>query len=485
MRMTLLVRSPVVGALSRSALLVGALGMAPALFAQEASGGQNVEQEDAASYNENYNSSLVIPDREVVRSGALSSSLRLDDDDLADPSLRNVRKLWQISDNRRGETVMERRRPEYDPVGLPMGSFRLFPQATVRGNYSNNIFRNKGSKSDVYTTIYGGVTARSTWSRHALILDGSVDQTLYATYSSEDALQYKVNAATRLDISSDAQLNVTLGRQRDVLDRTAIDNDLPDTSLVKADRDNATATLNVVSGNVIARLGGSYSKRDYKDSYNDDGTVLSQQYRDVSDYGLNGRLAYELTPGRRAFVSLAYNRMDHRLATSANRNLRQWEMLAGISSDITSLIRGQIAVGYIIANFDDETKDTRRGLTADVQLDYLYSELTTFTLKGRRSVRNMASVSASAAFVTEVSLGVNHELLRNLILTGEGSYEVADYIDGTNVTKAWTARFRANWMVDRHLRVNGGVNWRKRDMGISVRPDYSNVMADIGISYLF
>src|SRR3546814_5390850 len=38
----------------------------------------------------------------------------------------------------RGQTVLERPRPDFDPKGLPVGGFRIFPQVTVQESYDRS-----------------------------------------------------------------------------------------------------------------------------------------------------------------------------------------------------------------------------------------------------------------------------------------------------------------------------------------------------------
>src|SRR6266699_1072721 len=49
----------------------------------------------------------------------------------------------------RGQSVVERPRPEYDPLGIRFGSFFLYPRAELDEVYNDNVFATKtGTKSD-------------------------------------------------------------------------------------------------------------------------------------------------------------------------------------------------------------------------------------------------------------------------------------------------------------------------------------------------
>src|SRR5215212_7426221 len=78
-------------------------------------------------------------------------------------------------DAQRGVTVTTRPRPEFDPLGVRLGAFRL--DAAVEGGlgYDSNIFgRNTNVKSDGFATQTAGVGLNSDWTTHALSVSGGM-----------------------------------------------------------------------------------------------------------------------------------------------------------------------------------------------------------------------------------------------------------------------------------------------------------------------
>src|SRR3546814_19453782 len=68
----------------------------------------------------------------------------------------------------RGQTVLERPRPDFDPKGLPVGGFRIFPQVTVQESYDDNIRaadeKTESDRSEERRVGKEGVsTCRSRW----------------------------------------------------------------------------------------------------------------------------------------------------------------------------------------------------------------------------------------------------------------------------------------------------------------------------------
>jgi hypothetical protein len=73
-------------------------------------------------------------------------------------------------------SVTERGRPEYDALGVRLGSFIVNPQLTTSIGYSDNVFNdNSNKKSDVYTAFEPYVNVASDWSVHQVRLTGAAD----------------------------------------------------------------------------------------------------------------------------------------------------------------------------------------------------------------------------------------------------------------------------------------------------------------------
>jgi len=53
-----------------------------------------------------------------------------------------------------GQSVRTRPRPELDPLGIRVGSFRFYPSLEIGGRYEDNVFRSPSNeKGDLVTTV--------------------------------------------------------------------------------------------------------------------------------------------------------------------------------------------------------------------------------------------------------------------------------------------------------------------------------------------
>jgi hypothetical protein len=119
------------------------------------------------------------------------------------------RRRRDVDRTRRGDTVEDRARPQYDPLGQRMGAFVLFPELTVQEQYESNIFRDENDEEDDFLTrVMPNLTLQSDWNNHQLQLETGGDFGFYKDNSDEDFQDYFAGASGRIDIKRSTQLRL-------------------------------------------------------------------------------------------------------------------------------------------------------------------------------------------------------------------------------------------------------------------------------------
>src|SRR5262249_475602 len=83
-----------------------------------------------------------------------------------DPLLFQIEDLDPIRDNRTVKRLFTQE--PYDPVGIKVGSFVLFPEVKLGTSYYSNVFHSPGAKSDIALDFQPSVRLVSNWATHAL-----------------------------------------------------------------------------------------------------------------------------------------------------------------------------------------------------------------------------------------------------------------------------------------------------------------------------
>lgn len=385
----------------------------------------------------------------------------------------------------RGQTVASRRRPEFDPAGIRGGAFVFYPEVATTVGYDSNVYRQPSGSSDAFGRLRGTLRIQSDLPRHALALDAFVDQRAYARFNTDNALTYDVQGTARLDVDRSANVTATLGHSYQVVERGAAGEILRTRRPIRYDTTAAGLAGRKTFGRIGVALAGLVSSSDFRNAEAPDGTPLIQNFRTFALYRAQGELGYSLRSGATAFVSVTGEARRFKIATPPiDRDSNSLEVLVGLNSEITPLLRGRIGVGYLRADFADPTVSSRGGLGLNVSLDYLLTELTTLKLSGRRELQNVASVVAPAALVTEIRAGVDHELLRNLILSASAGFQDGEYVNSGLTVNRYTANASAKWLLSRRVRVDADLSFQRRadDSAVGDR-DFSQVRASIGLSY--
>lgn len=372
-------------------------------------------------------------------------------------TLDRYRSLAAPSQFARGATVLNRRRQEYDAIGLQAGSFTIFPVAGVEANYTSNVLRQDNSVDDVYGIFSAEALVRSDWARHQLLLNAAVNNRSYATYTTEDRTTYSVNGGGRVDLSDAIKLFASASNSFKANRRRSVVELIQTRSPVKYHEDEAEIRLAAQGNRLKGSLGVAYQRRDFRDARALDGSVSDQQFRDFESWAFTGEVAYEVSPGRQLFLRASDDQRRFRVAS--DRDVDVIQVLGGVSSEITPLISGRIGIGYLWGDFTTQGVKTRSGLTFVGNLTYLASDLTTMTLEARRELSNVANPGIANAFLTSVDLGLDHELYRNVIVSGTAGYRRSDFTGSPLVGEQYSLEAGPKWLINRTMQLDGKVGY--------------------------
>lgn len=317
-------------------------------------------------------------------------------------------------------SVRERERPELDPLGARLGAFTLSATLDIDVTSTDNLFATStGEVDDVIYTIAPSARLASGWSRHSLALEAGAAFRSHEDFSSEDVDTHYVRGIGRFDIGSDTALHGSARFAHDFTPRYDPD------SLVGApteyDRTDASFGVSHRFARLGVRADAFMSEREY------DGTAAS---RDYTQNGIRGRVDVEVSPRITGFVSGSVDERDYDNSPASNSEGRSLLVGAAFQGD---LVRGEVSVGQFERDYDGF--DSIDGLAAAGRLEWYVTPLTTVTVDVQRSADDNVGVASGLPYVTtEYGARVDHELLRNVILTaavrsGDRDYEGADRED--------------------------------------------------------
>ncbi|MEQ1867390.1 MAG: outer membrane beta-barrel protein, partial [Micropepsaceae bacterium] len=100
----------------------------------------------------------------------------------------------------------------------------------------------------------------------------------------------------------------------------------------------------------------------------------------------------------------------------------------GIEFRMTHVLVGEVFAGYTLRSFDDAAFADANEFAFGAGLKWFPSMLTTVRLDAARGVEDTSITAASSFVSTRGEVGIDHEILRNFILSGRLGYENAEYL---------------------------------------------------------
>ncbi|PWC43168.1 outer membrane beta-barrel protein [Azospirillum sp. TSO22-1] len=384
----------------------------------------------------------------------------------------------------RGETVLQRRRPEVEQLGVRAGSFNFLPRLELGETYDSNVFlTERNTQSDWIFVARPSLDIRSDFSNHALNFSASGDFGRYHRFSSENYTDYRLDLNGRYDIARETAVSGDVFHRR--LHEGRSDPDVftvgqgtfgigsyaePVTYYATGGEAALTQSFN----RIRARLSATAVNYSYNDVATVGGPKANLDDRDRWEYGTALRVGYDLGTGIQPFVQGSYTRTNYRLSADfagRNRDANGYEFVAGTTLDLTGLITGEVYAGYLTKKYSDPRMDDFGGLAFGGQLNWAVTQLTTISGRASRSVHESDLTQggrvASSYARSIAALGVDHELLRNLLLNGRLQWRQDDFSGVDRTDNVYTAGAGATYLVNRYLYLTGGYTYETRKSNVN------------------
>jgi hypothetical protein len=368
---------------------------------------------------------------------------------------------------RRGASVLERPKPELDPLGVRAGSFLIFPKVELGTTYDDNVFATENDKEgDFLFQVLPTVTVQSDFSRHALKFSAGADVGRYADNTSENFIDYFFTGGGRFDVTGDSFLIGDVSYRKLHEDRGDPDSPTAASEPIDFTRTNAELAYQQRFNRVTGRIGVGAENEDYDDVSSITGTTLNQDNRDKWAYSATGQVGYDLYPGYQPFLRVTYTRTEYDNGT-IKPDSDTYEAVVGTTLDLTNLLTGEVFVGYLTRSYDEAQFSNFTGLAYGLKLDYAVTQLTSISGNITRGVEEGFGAVPSPRDRTTFQVGVDHELLRNVVLSALAQYQMDDYQNTTQEEDFYLLQAGATYNINRNFYLRGTYSYSTRDSNLA------------------
>lgn len=362
-------------------------------------------------------------------------------------------------DKGRNVSVTDRSRPDYDPLGLRVRDFVLSPQIGIATGITDNVYLSSvAPRTDGFVSLTPSIRAQSDWSRHQVQLRGGGDFRRFITQPRRNETSFYFGALGRLDYGSAYALTAEaqIAKQYETPFSGELQSDLSVLSSYYRSFFSVRGQYQAGQGRAI--LVADRTAFSFNSIPLGNNAFIDQSDRDRHVSRLTGQVEYALTPSasfyvQAAFGDTAYNRL---LRTGGpNRDSRGYRLIGGMNLDLAGFLRGTIGLGYVRRDFKSSAFQQVSGISAEARVQYFYSELTTFSLAARRTIEDSSIASTSAFFDNRVTVRVDHELLRNLLLNATADYSRQNYIGTIANNSVYRVSTGARYLLNHEISFEG------------------------------
>lgn len=382
-------------------------------------------------------------------------------------------------ETQRGTTVESRPRPDFDPLGVRLGGFRLDGFLESGLGYDSNVFgRQSNVKSDFYATESGNVTLGSDWTRHAVGASANIDARQFFSRTDLNWTDFNVGGFGRYDIDQFTNVEGRYRHYREHLDVYNFDvqNALSERVGVPAsgqavnsftfrpvpfDSDEVQVSGNTRFNRIGLTAIGLYRTFRFEDvDINNQRQLISVNNFDTLIGALGS--SYAFAPGRYVTATVRLQDISYEKSVSRGRDSFTWVALLGFEYDFDGVWAGRIGVGYQQRNYDSPLIKTLEGPAIEGRLSWSPTQLTTVSFNVARTLEESIRRDAVSFVRTTGGVRVDHELLRNIILGGEARVDRREYDRPSQTATEGVFQVSGRWLLNRSLSLTGSYAYSRR-----------------------
>ncbi|MFC5552664.1 outer membrane beta-barrel protein [Methylobacterium iners] len=356
----------------------------------------------------------------------------------------------------------------YAPLGLRLGTFTILPSIQQSIGYDTNpeqVTRQR-ARGSVALRTEAELNFRSDWSASELageLRGGYLD---FPDNQAASRPNGAGNVRLRLDANRDTRVDV---EGRFLLETQRAGS--PDLNATVSSRPliasyGTTVGVTENFNRLQLSLRGLVDRSEFEDARLSNGTVLSQADRNLNQFGLRVRAAYEISPVISPFIDILADTRVYDRRVDSNGIRRDSDGVTptfGATFALTRFVAGEISAGFQRRDYVDPAL---RGLTAPVvnaALIWTASPLTTVRVNAATSLIETSIANSSGVFTQAATVEVQHDLLRNLSITLGAGYLASDY-DRVNITEqGFSATARLDYRFNRWLTMRGSYIYQQID----------------------
>ena len=320
--------------------------------------------------------------------------------------------------------VRTRVHPEYAPLGVRSGSWIFDPSVSVGALYDSNVFSAANNpQSDIATQLGAELRARSLWERHGVNLDFAAHSTLYDRFTELNETNALFTGTGHFDVDNSTQF---LGAVKAGYLHEEVGSLTSPTGAVAPTPfgfGSGELTLRKQFGRVTTSTGASVASYSFGSTRAQDGSVISQDARDGQIYTAYDRTDYAISEKSAVFGVVEGNWRDLHGTPTQSLSSDGYRALVGLDVELTHLITGEIAGGYLHQHFFNSSIGNIDGPAYRAMLIWSPSRSIDVHFNAEQLVTVVSETTSTGVLADALQAGVDYEFRPNITLSTNATYE--------------------------------------------------------------
>ena len=341
--------------------------------------------------------------------------------------------------------------------------------------YDDNIYRvtDELAQSDNYLRLKPELEAVGGLGKHRFKATYTGDYAKFSDASDADYIDHDLRG--RIDFAHTLRFSTRFeaGFQKEHEDPGSINRlQLNMTEYNKYDQNFLLAGLAYGSEVAIGRISFNYRRTD-KDYTNNDLDFFDH----VSDQ-FTGRFTYRIAPNTRVYAEAIISELDYTPGVSFELDNTYKRYLAGITWDFTGKLSGDLNIGYQDRNYDLSTIQDINGLAYDGEITWLVNTYTKIVAAAKRESIDSSLEEAGGFLRTTYGLSINHGFTERLKLKADAAYSSDELVFSSNrQDKRYAYQLGLEYELLRNVAVAADYTYEERDSTVAVANYKANVIA--------
>ena len=364
-----------------------------------------------------------------------------------------------------GVTVLSRSRPEYDSQGIREGAFIIRPGLDEQAGYNSNVVGGSlDGKGSSLLTSSGSVSVNSDYSTDNFGLTAGVNNTEYFDVPRMDNTGYNASFGGGLDLGRDQLYGSAsyLNANEEPYDVGAFGSNLIQLNkpLNFSDTDFRVSYTTqpgrfTLTPNVDYQL-LRFARGDFIGVPLGESSSFNQSLRDTNILQGGVVARYEFQPQRDAVLVVNGNYNHYIRGDNAGLGIVDSTgatVLAGLDYELTGATTVRALAGYQERFFNGNSVGNQGAPIGEADIIWNPTGLTTVTARYARTIEDATTDSVTGYTYDRLSLVVDHELYRNILLQANVLFQNAAYQNSTLTQLNYGGGAGVTYLINRNVQL--------------------------------